>query len=230
MPNGSNLPNVVTPRMATVPRRVLAGPGAAAAVAANGFAFPFLLRVPGFHTGRYFTRVENAENLAAAASELPGDDLWLIEQLDARDGEGMFRKIRVMIVDRKLYPLHLAISRDWKVHYFRADMAYSADNRLHDRAFLDDMTGFIGLRGMAALGRINAALDLDYGGIDFAVNGAGDILFFEGNATMIMAPLAPDDKWAYRRQAFDAVFAAIRTMLLDRARRDSRASALAVNS
>jgi hypothetical protein len=219
-----NLPNVVTPRIAAVPRRALVGSDAAAVVAAYGFAFPLLLRVPGFHTGRFFVRVENAENLAAAASELPGDDVWLIEQLDARGGDGMFRKIRVMIVDRKLYPLHLAISRDWKVHYFRADMAYSADNRLHDRAFLDDMTGFIGPRGMAALERINAALDLDYGGIDFAVNAEGDILFFEGNATMVMAPLAPDEKWAYRRPAFDAVFSAIRAMLLDRARRDSLAS------
>jgi hypothetical protein len=221
------LPNVVTPRMATVPRRALAGSDAAAVAAAHGFAFPLLLRVPGFHTGRFFVRVENAQNLAAAANELPGDDVWLIEQLGARDGEGMFRKIRVMIVDRKLHPLHLAISRDWKVHYFRADMAESAANRLHDQAFLDDMAGFVGPRGMAALERINAVLDLDYGGIDFAVNAAGDILFFEGNATMVMAPLAADDKWAYRRPAFDAVFAAIRAMLLDRARRDSLASAQA---
>jgi hypothetical protein len=219
------LPNVITPRMATVARRALAGSDAAAIVAARGFAFPLLLRAPGFHTGRYFTRVESPETLAAAASELPGDDVWLMEQLDARDGEGMFRKIRVMIVDRKLYPLHLAISRDWKVHYFRADMAESAANRVHDRAFLDDMARFIGPRGMAALERINAALDLDYGGIDFAVNPAGDILVFEGNATMIMAPLGSDEKWAYRRPAFDAVFAAIRAMLLDRARRDSLASA-----
>ena len=220
-----DLPNVITPRMATVPRHALAGPDAAAVVAANGFAFPVLLRVPGFHTGRYFTRVESPENIAEAASELPGDDIWLIEQLDARDGEGMFRKIRVMIVDRKLYPLHLAISRDWKVHYFRADMAQSAANRLHDQAFLDDMAGFIGQRGMAALERINTALDLDYGGIDFAVDAAGNILLFEANATMVMAPLAADEKWAYRRPAFDAVFTAVRRMLVDRARRDSLASA-----
>lgn len=179
------LPNVITPRMATVPRCALVDRDAAAIVAANGFSFPLLLRVPGFHTGRYFVRVESAEQLAAAASALPGDHVWLIEQLDARDGEGMFRKIRVMIVDRKLYPLHLAISHDWKVHYFRADMAESADNRLHDRAFLDDMASFLGPRGMAALDRINGALDLDYAGIDFAVNAGGDILLFEGNATMI---------------------------------------------
>src|SRR6202023_3178337 len=119
-----------------------------------------------FHTGRYFIRVENAESLAAAASALPGDDVWLIEPLDARDGEGFFRKIRVMIVDRKLYPLHLAISRHWKVHYYTADMAQSVDNRVKEAPFLDDMASVIGARGVAALERIAAILDLDYGGID----------------------------------------------------------------
>jgi glutathione synthase/RimK-type ligase-like ATP-grasp enzyme len=83
--------------------------------------------------------------------------------------------------------------------------------------FLNDMPHFIGARGMAALERINAALDLDYGGIDFAVNADGDILFFEANATMVMVPLSSDPKWDYRRPAFDAVFTAIRNMLLARA-------------
>ncbi len=210
------LPNVVVPRMATLPRRLLAGPEAAAAVARNGFAFPCLLRAPGFHTGRFFVRVENLQGLAAAAAELPGDDVWLIEQLDARDADGMFRKCRVMIVDRKLYPLHLAISRNWKVHYFRADMADSANNRSKDAAFLENMASVVGQNGVAALERINATLDLDYGGIDFAVNAQGDILLFEANATMVLLPLLMDQKWDYRRPAFDKVFSAVRTMLMER--------------
>jgi D-alanine-D-alanine ligase-like ATP-grasp enzyme len=78
---------------------------------------------------------------------------------------------------------------------------------------------------MAALERINAMLALDYGGLDFAVDAQGNILFFEANATMVMAPLSPDDKWAYRRPAFDKVFAAVRAMLTDRAIRASAASA-----
>ena len=213
------LPHVVTPRMVTVPKRLLAGPQAAAVIAKNGIAFPFLLRAPGFHTGRYFIRVESLEDLGAALPVLPSDDVWLIEQLDARDREGMFRKCRVMIVDRKLYPLHLAISRDWKVHYFRADMARSAENRRKDGAFLDDMGNVIGQRGVATLEQISAMLGLDYGGIDFAVNAQGDLLFFEANATMVMVPLAPDEKWAYRRPAFEKVFSAVRTMLMNRMNR-----------
>ena len=58
------------------------------------------------------------------------------------------------------------------------------------------MASVLGQRGIAALERISAMLDLDYGGIDFAVNAQGDILFFEANATMVMIPLSLDEKWA----------------------------------
>jgi hypothetical protein len=95
-------------------------------------------------------------------------------------------------------------------------MADSPDNRARDKTFLDDMAGTIGSRGMAALERIRAALALDYGGIDFAVNGRGDVLFFEANATMVVLPPLHDPKWAYRRPAVEAVLMAVRAMLLDR--------------
>ncbi len=215
--------NVVVPRMATLPRRLLAGPDAAAVAAENGFVFPFLLRAPGFHTGRHFIRVDSPHSLGAALTQIPGDDVWLIEELDARDSEGLFHKYRVMIINRRLYPLHLAISRNWKVHYFRADMAHSAENRRKDAEFLDNMANVIGARAIAALERINATLGLDYGGIDFAVNAQGDVVLFEANATMVMIPLAPDEKWAYRRPAFDKVFAAVRTMLMERSVSDTAA-------
>ncbi|MGO9703191.1 MAG: tetratricopeptide repeat protein [Xanthobacteraceae bacterium] len=212
------MPGVVVPRVATLPRELLASSEAAAAVAGAGFRFPFLMRAPGFHTGIFFVRVESLADLMGAAAEFPGNEVCLIEQLDARDADGFFRKCRVMIIDRKIYPLHLAISRDWKVHYFRADMAQSSENRAKDAAFLTDIGNAVGSRGMAGLERINSALDLDYCGIDFAVSAEGDILFFEANATMVMVPLSNDPKWDYRRPAFDNVFAAIHSMLVERSR------------
>ena len=217
------LPNVIVPRMTRLPLHVLSSSAGAEAVFRNGFSFPLLVRAPGFHTGHHFARVTGPGELAAAVADFPGDEVWVIEQLDARDGDGMFCKFRVMFVDGGLYPLHLAISPQWKVHYFTADMARSEANRRRDAEFLTDMAGVIGPPGMAALERINAALGLDYGGIDFAVNGDGDILFFEANATMVVLPPNGEDKWAYRRPAFMAVQSAVRAMLTERSRADSAA-------
>jgi hypothetical protein len=211
------LPDVVVPRMAMIPKRRLTTSGAAAEIAAHGFAFPLLARAVGFHTGFHFAQVAMPQELSAAVTDFPGDDACVIERLDARDSEGMYRKYRAMFVDGSLYPLHLALSRDWKVHYFTADMADSPANRAKDDAFLADMAGTIGPRAIAGLERIRTALALDYGGIDFAVNAQGEILFFEANATMVVYPPVADLKWAYRRPAVDAVLTAVRTMLVRRA-------------
>jgi hypothetical protein len=217
------LPNVVVPRTTALSKQTLMRPDAATKIAGDGFDFPLLVRALGFHTGHHFAHVETPEELAAPVKDFPGDDVWLIERLDARDDAGMYRKYRVMFVDDALYPLHLAISRDWKVHYFTADMAASAENRTRDAAFLSDMAGAIGPGAMAGLERIRAALKLDYGGIDFAVSPQGDILFFEANATMVVYPPVLDPKWAYRRPAVEAVLAAVRAMLVGRSIADRAA-------
>jgi len=211
------LPGVVTPRMHAMPRVQLARAAGAAELSATGFTFPLLLRSPGFHTGHNFVLVSSAGELATAAASLPGDELLAIEYLDARGSDGMARKYRVMIVDGRIYPMHLAISRRWKVHYFTADMTDEADHRSEEAAFLADMPAVLGANALAALERIARELSLDYGGIDFALSPAGDVLLFEANATMVVNPPDADARWNYRRAAVGNILDAVSTMILRRA-------------
>lgn len=213
----SRPPCVVTPRMERLPRATLTRPGGSETVIRRGFAFPVLLRAPGFHTGQHFVRVAAAPDLAAAASALPGQEVLVIEPLVGRGGDGNARKCRVMIIDGQLYPLHLAISAEWKVHYFTAQMAGFAAHREEERRFLADMPGYLGPRAMAGLAWIAETLALDYGGIDFAIGDAGEVQLFEANATMAIVPPPPDPLWEYRRAACDAALTAAASMLLRRA-------------
>ena len=87
----------------------------------------------------------------------------MIEYLDARGKDGNARKYRVMMIGDHIYPLHLAISQKWKVHYFTSDMADKPDHRLEEQRFLGDMPAVLGDKAIAALERIKVALDLDYG-------------------------------------------------------------------
>jgi glutathione synthase/RimK-type ligase-like ATP-grasp enzyme len=172
-----------------------------------------LLRSPGFHTGRHFVLVADRPDLERAAASLAGDELLAIQYLDARGRDGMARKYRVMFIDGAAYPLHLAISSDWKVHYFTADMAREAQFREEEQRFLNDMPGVLGARAMQALERIRGSLGLEYAGIDFALAPDGSVLVFEANATMVVFPPAPDPMWDYRRPAIDAVLRAATRML-----------------
>ena len=179
--------------------------------------YPLLLRAPGFHMGRHFTRVEKAADLPAALAGLPQGELLAIEFLDARDADGMTHKFRVMFIDRQLYPLHLAISKDWKVHYFSAAMAGSAALRAQERRFLEDMPAVLGARAMQALAQVCAAIDLDYAGIDFGLAADGSILLFEANAAMAILAPGPDSIWDYRRRPIEAALRAARSLVLSRA-------------
>ncbi len=181
--------------------------------AAEAFGYPLLIRSPGYHTGRYFQRVERAADLPAALADLPGETLLLIEPLDARDVAGQARKYRVMMIGGALFPLHLAVSGDWKVHYFTADMAERPDHRAEEAAFLADMPAVLGPRAMAALGRINTALGLDYAGIDFGLAPDGTLLLFEANATMVVNPPGPEPIWDYRRPYVARILEAAQAMV-----------------
>jgi hypothetical protein len=200
--------DVIAPRTRLLSPEALRG--------APDLEFPLLLRRPGYHTGQHFLCVDSGRDLPDALVALGPAPLLAIEYLDARGADGMARKYRVVFVDGVAYPVHLAISSDWKVHYFTAQMAGRAACRDEERRFLDDMPGVLGDCAMAALQDIQASLQLDYAGVDFALAADGRVLLFEANATMVVVPPGPDAIWDYRRAAIGAVLDASRRMLLRR--------------
>jgi cytochrome P450 len=96
-------------------------------------------------------------------------------------------------------------------------MGDSPEHRAEDAEFLENMAAVLGTRATAALAEIQSRLALDYAGIDFGLSASGEILFFEANATMVVNPPEPDEKWAYRQAAVERIFAAVRRMLTARA-------------
>jgi tetratricopeptide (TPR) repeat protein len=204
------IPGVIAPKIDTLPPTAI--------LEADNLRFPLLLRRPGFHTGEHFVYVANRNELPEAIDSLSAaEELLLISYLDARGADGMSRKYRVMFIDGVIYPLHLAISPDWKIHYFSSAMSQNPLFREEERRFLEDMPAALGATAMKALQQICTTLDLEYAGIDFAVAEDGSILLFEANATMVVFPPSPDAMWDYRRRAIDTVLEAASRMLLKHA-------------
>ena len=211
------IPGLRAPRIATIPRGELETDGAEA-LASRSIGFPVLVRALGFHTGRHFVRVDRPEDLAGAVTALPGRSLATIEYLDARGADGRWRKYRAMMIDGRIYPLHLAVSDHWKVHYFTAGMADHPEHRNEEAAFLADMEAALGQSAIRALEAVQETLGLDYAGIDFGLDADGRVLLFEANATMVVNPPEPDARWDYRREPVRRILEAAQRMLIERAR------------
>ncbi len=219
-PNAQRLGRIAgvkTPTVAVMSKDVLCGDGAPDHIAAQGVSFPLLLRSPGFHTGRHFLRVDTPDDLAANAEALPGSELMVMDYLDSRGPDGLARKYRVMMIDGRLYPLHLAASREWKVHYFTAAMRDDAGLQAEEAQFLNDMAGVLGPIAMAALTAIQSVLGLDYAGVDFGLSQTGELILFEANAVMTIVPPDASPQWDYRRAPIASAVAAARNMVVARA-------------
>jgi tetratricopeptide (TPR) repeat protein len=186
--------------------------------------FPVLLRPPGYHTGEFFELVRDRDELTRVAPSLPGEKLLAIELLDARGADGHYRKYRVLSIGGVLYPIHLARSTQWKVHYFSADQVRTPEAMAEEEAFLTDMPTAIGARAMRAIEEAAQRIGLDYFGIDFALDCNGNALFFEANATMrAVIPLEKENADA-RRHATIAANRALRDLVLRAAGRSNESA------
>ncbi len=173
------------PRIVRIERERLRGTQASIALAAAGIPYPFLLRSPGFHNGRFCLRVADSGELNDALAALPGEELYAVEFIDTRDERGYYCKFRALFIGDEILPVHAALSSTWKVHFEAADLAESELGRALDRDFRRDPRGRIGERAFAALETVRRELGLQYAGADFGLDGDGNLVLFEANATML---------------------------------------------
>ncbi|MGH7442541.1 MAG: hypothetical protein ACREKE_07715, partial [bacterium] len=147
----AGIPGLVVPHIADLGRAKLEAPEAFQTLEGLGFRFPFLLRARGFHAGKHFAKLEKPADLKETLRAMPGDTFSAIEFLNAHSADGKIRKYRVMMIGGRFYPLHAAVSTQWKIHYFSADMRDNPGHRAEDQAFLQDMDRVLGPVALAAL-------------------------------------------------------------------------------
>lgn len=181
-----------------------------------GVGFPLLMRPPATHGGEGIVRHDTVESLwpALLAHDAP---CYLTAYRDFRSDDGLFRKYRIIYVDRVPYAYHLAISPDWIVHYYTAQMTQHPWKLDEERRFLDDPRTALGARAMDALTTIGERLGLDYGGIDFTLTRDGRVLVFEANATMLAHREAAGGPLAHKNPFIERIAAAFEQMQQTRA-------------
>ncbi len=202
----------------TIPRVIRAAPHACGIgrLDAHGLRLPVIVRTAGRHGGESVTLCETGAMLRAATETLrPNDSVYVTAYHHYASPDGYFRKYRAIFVDRRPFAYHLAISQNWLVHYFSADMVESGWKLEEELRFLADMEAAIGQRAVAVLGEIARRLDLDYAGADFALTPDGGVLLFEANATMLTHPEDETGPLARKNPFITKILSAFDTMVMN---------------
>jgi glutathione synthase/RimK-type ligase-like ATP-grasp enzyme len=181
----SGIPLCRVPRTIRRTRAQLAAPDAIESLRRSGIA-PTLLRLAGTHGGDAFERIEQPQDIAAFLQQHQGDAFYATEYVDYRSADGFFRKYRFVFTNGEILPYHLAIADQWKVHHFRTDMGKHVWMQNEEETFLRDPGGVFSQAHYAALRAVEAALGLEFFGIDCALDRDGNIVVFEVNASMLI--------------------------------------------
>ena len=192
------------------------GAALAAAAARAGLSAPLLVRPTGSHGGQGLVRVDTLDGLRALGDAFAGAETHLTQFQPYQSEDGLYRKGRVIFVDRRPYPYHWAVADHWLVHYDTAGMDGAIQRQAEERRFLEDPALVTGAGAWKAIQAVGERLDLDYAGLDFGLLPDGRVLVFEANATMLVHPETEDGELAYKNAAVARIVEAFQAMLQQR--------------
>ena len=186
---------------------------AASAVARAGLEFPVILRIAGTHMGNIVGLVGGVDELQAALIE---DGRHIItEFVDFRSDDGLYRKYRVYFFGERVVLRHMIIADGWNIHVrdrarFMADRPQLMDEEI---AMFARPEGAFPPAIHAMFKAVRERVALDFFGMDFGIDAAGEAVLFEANATMNFFPLFTDPRFSYIEQCLAPAQAAFREMV-----------------
>lgn len=151
-----------------------------------GFVFPVIVRIAGVHGGESNVFLESRDDLHKL-HVYPFDSSWfyLTQFIDYRSDDGLYRKYRIIVVDRNPLLRHLLIDSKWMIHassrnYMQNKTQLWIEEQKRYDSFELELKPVIA----PAIQEIARRLGLDYFGIDCNINEQGEMLIFEANANM----------------------------------------------
>jgi glutathione synthase/RimK-type ligase-like ATP-grasp enzyme len=176
---------------------------------------PFLFREAGIHGGVDLTLIEGTGDLARLDRfAFDGREFYVTEFVDFRSPDGLYRKHRVFVVDGTPVARHMLIWKTWNVHAENRElMSSNPEYQEEERVFLETFSA----ERYPVFQRIAQRLELDFFGVDFAIDSDGRLLVFEANACFrAWRSEELDGRLEYHKAAVDTLRKTFTTMLQSR--------------
>jgi len=175
--------------------------------------FPMIVRPRGTHAGVGLAKIDDAAALAAYLVERQEQDFFVARFVNYASPDGLFRKMRLTMVDGKPYACHMAIADRWDIWYLNAYMAFSEEKRAEEAIFMQDFDHAFAARHKTALDEMSRRVGLDYFIVDCAENQDGELLVFEADNTAVVHNMDPPSVFPYKPPQMRKIFAAFTAML-----------------
>ncbi|TCT07446.1 ATP-grasp domain-containing protein [Paralcaligenes ureilyticus] len=175
--------------------------------------FPLIVRPTDSHAGQNLEKITHRGEIGEYLERVHAERFYVSRFVDYRDGDGLFRKYRIVLIEGRPFICHFAVSAHWMIHYLNAGMGESAEKRAEEAACMAHFDEEFAVRHAAAFEAIYQRMRLPYLGIDCAQTRTGDLLIFESDNAMVVHAMDGEAMYPYKKPAMRKVFAAFRQML-----------------
>ena len=179
--------------------------------------FPITLRPIDTQGGEGLQRINSVRELAAYYADHPAPAYYAAQYVDYQSADGLYRKLRIVLIDGQPSVCHMAISDHWMVHYLSAGMAESAEKRLEEQRAMEGFEQDFAARLKEPLAQIARALQLDYVTIDCTQGRDGELLVFEADSRGLIHAADPVHIFPYKPAVMQKAFDAFAALLHQRA-------------
>ncbi|HTU83352.1 MAG TPA: tetratricopeptide repeat protein [Candidatus Acidoferrales bacterium] len=177
------------------------------------FGYPSIVRPVGSHAGHDLARVDSERELEQYAARVGAESFFVGPFVEYASDDGFYRKYRIVFVDGRPYPVHLAISPNWMIHYYNAPMSEHEWMRNEEAEFLRNFESIFGGDLRAVLDAVARAAGLEYFGIDCTLDRDGRLLIFEADTAMLVHTTDPVELYPYKHEFVPRIFRAIEAMV-----------------
>jgi hypothetical protein len=212
----SPLPDVAMPQTRRISRGVLEqiarGEQPVSEFLPEG-AFPIIVRPVDSHAGQGLVRASSPEELLPYLAERADAEFFLSQFIDYSSEDGLFRKYRIVLMQRKPFLCHMGISENWMVHYPYGEMLAHPERRDEEQQAMENFDDGLAQRHARALAAIADQIDLEYFGLDCAESKDGRLVIFEVASAMLVHAMDDPAPFPYKATQMRKVFSAFQGML-----------------
>jgi len=156
------------------------------AVEVERLEYPILVRVAGAHGGGNMVKLDSPDAAGGIAKldRTIRSALYATEFRDFGSSDGRYRKFRIVMVGDDMFLRQMIVGDSWLIHAQRR----ASDTRGEELQAFASFKDKHAARLEPIFGEIARRLDLDFFGVDCAIDDSGVMILFEANACMkIMA-------------------------------------------
>jgi glutathione synthase/RimK-type ligase-like ATP-grasp enzyme len=177
-------------------------------------SYPFIIRPFGSHAGLGLMKIGSRDDLATYLETRHELEFYVSEFIDyASAQDRRYRKYRIVFVNGKAFPCHMAIANTWDVWYLNSDMTGSEEKRREEAQFMEQFDRDFARRHQKSFDALVAGIGLDYVGIDCAEGPDGNLVVFEADNALIVHDMDCAETFPYKGPHMRRVFSAFETMV-----------------